>query len=165
MFCVNKIEKKNLKQLLKSHRPIVLPPQKVTGQLSTGQLSAGQLSTGQLSTRQLSAHRSASKRVQIESYHILVDTLVLKKLHWLPVEHPSDFKKATLVYKFLDTDIPKYFAPYISLSSRFCSTRHSQSGGNSLAVPKFQPFIHKSVKQFGYSFAFMPPLLGMFFLV
>ena len=33
-----------LKQHIKSHRPIVLPLRKVTGQLSTGQLSTGQLS-------------------------------------------------------------------------------------------------------------------------
>ena len=30
----------------------------------------------------------------------------------------------------------------------------SQSDGNFLVVPKFQPSIHKSVKQFGYTFAF-----------
>ena len=36
-----------LKQHLKSHRPIVLPLKKVTGQMSTGQLSTGKLSTGQ----------------------------------------------------------------------------------------------------------------------
>ena len=40
-------------------------------------------------------------------------TPVLKKLHWLPVEHRSVFKTATLVYKFLHTGFPKYFAPYI----------------------------------------------------
>ena len=41
-------------------------------------------------------------------------TPVLKKRHWLPVEHRSVFKTATLVYKFLNTGFPKYFAPYIS---------------------------------------------------
>ena len=90
-------------------------------------------------------------------------TPVLKKLHWLPVEHCSVFKTATLVYKFLHTGFPKYFVPYIFSYSSSYSTRRSQSGDNSLVVPKFQPSIHKSVKQFGYSFAFDAPLFGMLF--
>ena len=52
IFCTNKSENK----ILKSHRPVVLLLQKVTGQLSTDQLTTGQLSTCQLSTGQLSAH-------------------------------------------------------------------------------------------------------------
>ena len=81
-------------------------------------------------------------------------TPVLKKLHWLPVEHRSVFKTATLVYKFLHTGFPKYFAPYISSFSSSYTSRLSQSGGNFFVIPKFQPSVHKSVKQFGYSFAF-----------
>ena len=38
-------------------------------------------------------------------------TPILKKLHWLPVEHRSVLKTATLVYKFLHTGFPKYLAP------------------------------------------------------
>ena len=86
-------------------------------------------------------------------------TPVLKNLHWLPVEHRSVFKTATLVYKFLHTGFPKYFAPYISSYSSSYSTRRSQSGGNFLVIPKFQPSIHKSVKQFGHSFAFDAPTI------
>ena len=74
-------------------------------------------------------------------------------LHWLPVPHRSVFKTATLVYKFLHTGFPKYFTPY---SSSY-NTRRSQSGGNFLVIPKFQPSVHKSVKQFGHSFAFDAP--------
>ena len=59
---------------------------------------------------------------------------VLKKLHWLSVEDRSVFKTATLVYMLLHTE---YLAPYISSYSRSYSTRHSQSGGNFLVVPKF----------------------------
>ena len=95
---------------------------------------------------------------------IYIITPVLKNLHWLPVEHRSVFKTATLVYKFIHTGFPKYFAPYISSFSSSYSTRHSQSGGNFLVIPKFQPSIHKSVKQFGHSFASMLPLFGMHFL-
>ena len=37
------------------------------------------------------------------------------------------------------------------------NTRRSQSVANFLNVPKFQPKIHKSTKQFGFSFAFDAP--------
>ena len=80
-----------------------------------------------------------------------------KKLHWLPIEHRSVFKTVTLVYKFLHTGFLKYFAPCISSYSISYSTRRSQSGGNFLAIPKFQPSVHKSIKEFGYSFAFDAP--------
>ena len=53
----------------------------------------------------------------------------------------------------------KYFAPYISsYCSSYC-TRHSKTGGNFLVIPKFQPSVHKSVKQFGHSFVFDAPTL------
>ena len=39
-------------------------------------------------------------------------TLVLRKAHWLPIQFRSDFKLATLVYKFIPTGFPKYFAPH-----------------------------------------------------
>ena len=84
-------------------------------------------------------------------------TPVLKKLHWLPVEQRIVFKTATLVYKYLHTGFPRYFAPYLSFYSSSYSTRHSQSGGNFLVIPKFCPSVHKSVKQFGNSFAFDAP--------
>ena len=84
-------------------------------------------------------------------------TPVLKKLHWLPVEQRTVFKTATLVCKFLHTGFHGYFAPYISTYSSSYSTRRSQSGGNFLVIPKFYPSVHKSVKQFGNSFAFDAP--------
>ena len=84
---------------------------------------------------------------------------MLDKLHWLPVEHLSVFKTATLVHKFLHSGFPKYFDSYISSYSSSYTTRQSHSGGNFLVVPKFRPAIPKSVKQFGYSFAFDAPTL------
>ena len=99
---------------------------------------------------------SAGRILSITSRYASI-TPVLKKLHWLPFEHRSVFKTATLVYKFLHTGFPKYFAPCISSYSSSSSTRHSQSDGNFLVVPKFQPSIHKSAKQFDYSFAFDAP--------
>ena len=41
-------------------------------------------------------------------------TPVLRKLHWLPIQFCSEFKLATLLYKFIHTGFPKYFAPYLS---------------------------------------------------
>ena len=84
-------------------------------------------------------------------------TPVLRKLHWLPIQFRSELKLATLVYKFIHTGFPKYFAPYLSSYHTTYSTRHSQSVANFLNVPKFQPTIHKSTKQFGFGFAFDAP--------
>ena len=69
----------------------------------------------------------------------------------------GQFKLATLVYKFIHTGFPKYFALYPSTYGNTYNTRRSQSVANFLNVPKFQPTIHKSTKQFGFSFAFDAP--------
>ena len=84
-------------------------------------------------------------------------TWVLQKLHWLPVQFRSEFKLATLVYKFIHTGFPKYFVPYLSTYHNTYNTRRSKSVANFLNVSKFQPKIHKSTKQFGFSFAFDAP--------
>ena len=82
-------------------------------------------------------------------------TPVLRKVLWLPIQFRSNwFKLATLVYKFIHTGFPKYFAPYLSTYHTSYNSRRSQSVANFLTVPKFQPTIHKSTKQFGFSFAF-----------
>ena len=78
------------------------------------------------------------------------------------------FKTATLVYKFLHTNFPKFFAPYISSYSGSYSTSCSQSGGNFLVIPKFQPSVHKSVKNRLVIVLFLLlilPLFGMLFLM
>ena len=110
-------------------------------------------SVSKFNLRKLQCIQNSAARIVSNTSRYTSITPVLKKLHWLPVEHHSVFKTATLVYKFLHTGFPKYFAPYISSYS----TRRNQSGGNFLVIPKFQPSVHKSVKQFGYSFAFDAP--------
>ena len=82
---------------------------------------------------------------------------MLKQLHWFSVEQHTVFKTATLVYKFLQAGFPRYFAPYLSSYRSSYNTKWSQSGGNFLVIPKFCPSVHKSVKQFGNSFAFDAP--------
>ena len=109
-------------------------------------------SLSKFSLRKLQCIQNSAARIVLNTSRYTSITPVLKKLHWLPVEHRSVFKIATLVYKFLHTGFSKYFAPYISSYSSSYSTRCSQSGGNFLVIPKFQPSVHKSVKQFGYSF-------------
>ena len=107
--------------------------------------------------RKLQCIENSTARIISNTSRYTSITPVLKKLHWLPFEHRSVFKTATLVYKFLHTGFPKYFVPYISSYSSSYSTRCSQSGRNFLVIPKFQPLVHKSVKQFGHSFAFDAP--------
>ena len=97
--------------------------------------------------------RNRAARIVSNTSRYTSITPMLKKSHWLPVEHCSVFKIATLFYKFLHTGFSKYFAPYISSYSSSSSTRRCQSGGNSLVIP----CINKSVKQFGYRFAFDAP--------
>ena len=84
-------------------------------------------------------------------------TPVLRKLHWLPIQFRSEFKLATLVYKFIHTGFPKYFVLHLSTYHTTYNTRCSQSVANFLNVPKFQPTIHKFTKQFGFRFAFDAP--------
>ena len=82
---------------------------------------------------------------------------IRRALHWLPVEHRSIFKTATLVYKFIHTGSPQYFSPYLMLYKGTYQTRHATRKGDLLVVPKFHPSVHKSQKQFGYSMAFDAP--------
>ena len=67
---------------------------------------------------------SAARIVSNTSQYTSI-TPVLKKLHWLPVEQRTVFKTATLVYKFLHTGFPRYFAPYLSSYNSSYSTRRS----------------------------------------
>ena len=114
-------------------------------------------SLSKFNLRRLQCIQNSAARIILDTSRYTSITPVLKKLNWLPVEHRSVFKIATFVYKFLPSGFPKYFAPYIFSYSSSYSTRRSQSGGNFLVIPKFQPSVHKSVKQFGYSFAFNAP--------
>ena len=79
----------------------------------------------------------------------------IKKLHWLPIEQCTVFKTATIFFTPVFLSV---FAPYTSYSSSY-STRHSQSVINFLVIQKFYPSVHKSVKQFGNSFAFDGPTI------
>ena len=118
-------------------------------------------SPSKFNLRKLQCIQNCAVRIVSNSSRYTSISPVLKKLHWLSVKQRTVFKTATLVYNFLHTGFPLYFAPYLSAHSSSYSTRRSQSGGNFLVIPKFHPSVHKSVKQFGNSFLLMLPVCGM----
>ena len=103
-------------------------------------------SLSKFNVRKLQCIQNSAARIVSNTSQYTSITPVLKKLHWLPAEQRTVFKTATLVYKYLHTDFPRYFAPYLSSYSSSYSIRRSQSGGNFLVIPKFLPSVHKSVK-------------------
>ena len=68
----------------------------------------------------------------------------------------QSLKQPPLFISFFTLAIPSILL-HISLYSCSYTTRLSQSDGNFLVIPKFQSSVHKSAKQFGYSFAFDAP--------
>ena len=114
-------------------------------------------SLSKASLHRLQSIQNCAARIVTNSCRYTHITPVLRKLHWLPIQFRSEFKLATLVYKLIHTGFPKYFAPHLSTYRTTYNTRCSQSVANFLNVPKFQPTIYKSTKQFGFSFAFDAP--------
>ena len=114
-------------------------------------------SLSKFNLHRLQSIQNSAARIVINLSKYTRITLVLRKLHWLPVQFRSEFKLTTLVYMFIHTGFLKYFARYLSTYRTTYNTRHCQSVANFLNVPKFQPTIHKFTKQFGFSFAFDAP--------
>ena len=94
---------------------------------------------------------SASKYTHITSS--------LRTLHWLPIRHRIIFKSLVLMYKYLTTGQPKYFAPYLSLYKSAVNTRRSNSKKLFLQVPHYCTSIHKSKVHFNNSFSYDAPKL------
>ena len=69
-------------------------------------------------------------------------TSTLRTLHWLPVRQRIIFKTLVLVYKYLTTGQPKYFAPYLPLYKSAVNTRRSNPKNLFLLVPSYCPSIH-----------------------
>ena len=86
-------------------------------------------------------------------------TLILKSLHWVPVKQQIIFKTPLLIYKFLTTGKPKYFAPYLSLYTSAVKTRRSNPGKIFLKVPFYSSSIYKSKVNFNKSFSYDAPKL------
>ena len=91
-------------------------------------------------------------------------TSTLRTLHWLPVRQRIIFKTLVLVYKYLTTGQPKYFAPYLPLYKSAMNTRRSNPKNLFLLVPSYCPSIHKSKVHFNNIVSHMMPLsYGMIF--
>ena len=71
-------------------------------------------SLSKFNLHKLQSIQNSAARIVTNSSKYTRITLVLRKLHWLPVQFRSEFKLATLVYKLIHTGFPKYFAPYLS---------------------------------------------------
>ena len=96
-------------------------------------------SLSKVNLHRLQSIQKSAARIVTNSCKYTRITPVLRKLHWLPIQF-----LATLVYQFIHTSFPKYFAPHLSTYRTTYNTRRSQSVANFLNVPKFQPTIHKS---------------------
>ena len=67
-----------------------------------------------LNLQKLQCIQNSAARIITNSSRYSHITPILKQLHWLPVQFRSEFKTATLVYKFLQTGTPNYFTAYPS---------------------------------------------------
>ena len=86
-------------------------------------------------------------------------TSTLRTLHWLPIRQCIIFKTLVLVYKYLTTGQPKYFAPYLPLYKSAMNTRRSNPKKLFLQVPFYCASIHKSKVYFNNSFSYDDPKL------
>ena len=86
-------------------------------------------------------------------------TPILKSLHWLPVEERIIFKTLLLIYGYLNTGKPKYFAPYLSPYTSAVKTRRSNPEKMFLKVPFYIPSVHKCKVHFNKSFSYDAPKL------
>ena len=83
-------------------------------------------------------------------------TSSLRTLHWRPIRQRIIFKTLVLVYKYLTTGQPKYFAPYLSLYKSAVNTRQYKQN-LFLQVPHYCASIHKSKVHFNNSFSYDAP--------
>ena len=91
-------------------------------------------SLSKFNLHRLQSIQNSAARIVTNSSRFTRITPVLRKLHWLPVQFGSEFKLATLVYKFIHTGFPKYFAPYLSTYNNTYNTRPSQGVANFLSA-------------------------------
>ena len=107
--------------------------------------------------RKLQCIQNSLARIDYRATCLSHTTPLRKALHWLPIRHRCIFKTALMVYKYLHTNCPKYFSPFLKVRQCAYNTRVSQSDGITVHVPQYQSYIYKSTKQFGLSFAYDAP--------
>ena len=81
----------------------------------------------------------------------------LKSLHWLPIKYRCIFKTSTVVYKYIQSCLPKYFSAHLVLYSCLANTRRSNPTKLYLSKPTFSSGIGTSKSHFSNSFAFDGP--------
>ena len=82
-------------------------------------------------------------------------------LHWLPIQFRSEFKLATLVYKFIHTGFPKYFAPHLSTYRTTYNTRRRVFLPISSMYQNFNPQFTSPLSSLASVLPLMPPLFGI----
>ena len=84
-------------------------------------------SLSKVNLHRLQSIQNSAARIVTNSCKYTRITPVLRKFHWLPIQFRSEFKVASLVYKFIHTGFPKYFAPYLSTYRTIYNTRRNRS--------------------------------------
>ena len=71
----------------------------------------------EVNLHRLQSNQNSAARIATNSCKYTRLTPVLRKLHWLPIQFHSEFKLATLVYKFIHTGFPisLYIYPHTTL--------------------------------------------------
>ena len=65
--------------------------------------------------RKLQCIQNSLARIVCRTTCLSHTTPLRKAFHWLPVRHCCIFKTAFLVYKYLHTNCPKYFSPFLKV--------------------------------------------------
>ena len=121
-------------------------------------------SLSKVNLHRLQSIQNSAARIVINSCKYTRITPVLRKLHWLPIQFRSEFKLATLVYKFIHTGFPKYFAPHLSTYRITYNTRRSQSVANSSMYQNFNLQFTSPLSSLASVLPVMLPLFGIHFL-
>ena len=85
--------------------------------------------------RKLQCIQNSLARIVCRTTCLFHTTPLRKALYLLPRRHHCIFKTALLVYKYLYTNCPKYFSPFLKVRQCAYNTRLSQSDGIILHVP------------------------------
>ena len=114
---------RNIRQFLTQDAAVLVANVFVSSWLNYYNLLFRSLSKSNL--HRLQSIQNCADRIVTNSTKYTGITLVLGKLHWLPIQFRLEFKLATLVYKFIHTGFPKYYAPYLSTYHTTYNTRCS----------------------------------------
>ena len=116
---------RNIKQILTQDAAVSVANAVVSSQLDYCNSLFSSLS--KVNLHRLQSIQNSAARIVTNLYKYTRITPLLRKLPWLPIQFRSEFKLATLVYKFIHTGFPKYFAPHLSTYCTTYNTRCSQS--------------------------------------